>query len=507
MLPPTFYTPLATLSGESASVPTTPRSTTDSVAGSCAGSIYSDIFAPDMGTLMSRAELSLAKGVQRNHTAFAKLIALELGTSNYAVEKIDKENLVIQWFDGRNRVWVRGGGARNLHDVATETLYRLFSHLSEEVKANFGNKGFISPVVDLLKNHLQRDGTSQMPPLDGDQTRGLLRFSCGSVFDFRTGAVRPCTPEDRISLCTGYRYSDWDCNPDTKGFLTQLCADLNELWEQDADIDQLEHIEERLDRAVQESTLYRIVYGLFEDHSVALWMMRQFVRAAAGLGGYEEILFMVDPRGTNGKGTLLNILKAILGATSGSGYYGSLEYAKHFLGTGAARMNINNPDIAALSGKRAVAVNESPHEGGASGSSHVFNTTLCKSLASGDEPILASAKYKDPMSFQPQCLLLFCTNSNPEFPANDGGFKSRVSWVNMPFEWVADPTQPGQRRIDVSIKEQVVKTLQPEFLFWAKLLAPGLLRPKCRHGMFLFCVCCVLCSCNCIFVLCCIVFV
>ena len=98
--------------------------------------------------------------MQRNHTAFAKLIASELGTSNYAVEKIDKENLVIQWFDGRNRVWVRGGGARNLHDVATETLYRIFSHLSEEAKANFGNKGFISFVVDLLKNNLQRDGTS-----------------------------------------------------------------------------------------------------------------------------------------------------------------------------------------------------------------------------------------------------------------------------------------------------------------------------------------------------------
>lgn len=203
------------------------------------------------------------------------------------------------------------------------------------------------------------------------------------------------------------------------------------------------------------------MYGLFEDHSVALWMLRHFVCAAAGLGGYEGMLFMVDPRGTNG------------------GYYASLEYAKHFMGTGASKSNINNPNIAALVGRRVVAVNETPSEGHG-GSSGTFNTTLAKSLASGDEPLSAMAKYKDPMSYKPQCLLVFCTNCNPEVPGNDGGFKSRVSYVTMPFEWVAQPTEPGQRRIDVSIKERVVKTLQPEFFFWARLLAPGLLNPKGR---------------------------
>jgi hypothetical protein len=123
-------------------------------------------------------------------------------------------------------------------------------------------------------------------------------------------------------------------------------------------------------------------------------------------------------------------------------------------------------------------VNETPAEDDSRASS-CFNATLAKALASGDEPMSATAKYKDPSSFYPQCLLMFCTNSHPIFPAKDGGLKSRISYVAMPFEWVQEVTQAGQRQIDASIKETVVKMLQPEFLFWARLLAQGL-KPKGR---------------------------
>ena len=55
-------------------------------------------------------------------------------------------------------------------------LHRMFPELEDEVRTIFGNKGFVSPIVDLLKNYLERDSTAKMPPLDGEQTRGLLRF-------------------------------------------------------------------------------------------------------------------------------------------------------------------------------------------------------------------------------------------------------------------------------------------------------------------------------------------
>jgi hypothetical protein len=448
----------------------TPRSSASDRAASV--SVYSRAFAPDEATLVRRALTSLKPKVSVNHAAFARLVAMRLA-SFYAVEREDKENLVIQWFDPLRGVWVRGGGARRLHEVATEILYEIFEDtLDEEAASIFGNKNFISPVVDLVKNYLPR--AQEMPPLDGDRSRGLLRFSCGTVLDFGTGEVRRGQPEDRISLSTGYEYRDWDATLETKGLVGRLCADLNTLWEQGRDVDELCE-PERLERLLHESPLYRMFYSLFEDHSTAFWLLRQGVRAAAGLAGYEEVLFLVDSRGSNGKGTWLAVMKALLGVDNG--YYATLEYEKHFMGNGMAQKCINNPDIAALAGKRFVAVNESPESAGGG----QLNTTLVKRLACGsDDPIVANAKYKDPAAFQPQCLLAFCTNHEPEFPVKDGGFRSRVGYVNMPFEWVQEPTEAGQRKIDTDIKERVARTVQPEFLFWARHLVPGLMRPKAR---------------------------
>ena len=83
----------------------------------------------------------------------------------------------------------------------------------------------------------------------------------------------------------------------------------------------------------------------------------------------------------------------------------------HFVGSGMAKQSINNPEIAALAGKRFVAVHESPENT----MCQQLNTTLIKRLASGgDDPISAMAKYKDPTAFLPQCRVSFCTNSEPE---------------------------------------------------------------------------------------------
>ena len=87
-------------------------------------------------------------------------------------------------------------------------------------------------------------------------------------------------------------------------------------------MEDLQNASQRLERAFEASTLYRVLYQLFEDHSMGFWLLRQSVRAVAGLGGFEELLFLVDPRGANGKGTWLALLKTMLG-TSNNGYYGT----------------------------------------------------------------------------------------------------------------------------------------------------------------------------------------
>ena len=95
-------------------------------------SVYTRAFAPDEATLTRRTRTSLRPRVPVNHAAFARLIARRL-EAYYAIEREDKENLVVQWFDPGRCIWVRGGGARRLHEVAAEILYEVFEDLSEEV--------------------------------------------------------------------------------------------------------------------------------------------------------------------------------------------------------------------------------------------------------------------------------------------------------------------------------------------------------------------------------------
>ncbi len=273
-----------------------------------------------------------------DHAAFAKLVALELRPV-YAIERDDKENLVVQWFDPVRAILVRGGGARALHEVSTDILRELFSNMGTDVSEKqmliFGNKGFISPVVDLTKNFLPR--ANDMPPMDGDSVRGLLRFACGTVLNLLTGEMRRCQPEDRISLSTGYAYQDWDASLAVKGLVARVCARLNALWGNDQDVDDLED-QRLLDELLEASPLYRFFYSLYEDHSMAFWHLRQSVRAVAGLPGFEELLFLVDSRGSNGKSTWLQLLKAILGVEGG--YFATLDYEKHFIGSGMSQKNV-----------------------------------------------------------------------------------------------------------------------------------------------------------------------
>ena len=105
--------------------------------------------------------------------------------------------------------------------------------------------------------------------------------------------------------------------------------------------------------------------------------------------------------GNNGKGTLINLLMAVLGAKE-DGYYGQLDFEKHFLNGGTGKYNVNAPDIALLEGQRVVVVNEAPGMKGGT-----LNVGLIKRLLSLDAQIQATAKYKDPAAWTSMLHLLF----------------------------------------------------------------------------------------------------
>ena len=266
--------------------------------------------------------------------------------------------------------------------------------------------------------------------LDGDQTRGLLMFSCGRVMNLMTNEVRFARPEDRISRCTGYRYKEFsDMALQTRA--CKLAAALQMVWDEGNEDIPAELVTELNSMAgVSEdgklgsstgssvSKVLRFFYGLFEDWSLALWLLRQSVRALGGLQGFEEFLFMTNSSGSNGKGTWIALLSKALGGSDPTSYFYTLDFSKHFVGMDAKG---NNPEIAECEGKRFVSVNESPDMGH---SNRTLNVDLIKKLSVGsDNPITGMAKYKDPRLFNPQMLLAFFAQDAPEFPKKDGGLR------------------------------------------------------------------------------------
>ena len=63
---------------------------------------------------LARALFSIGEDSRHvDHEAFARLVVDRI-EEGFAIESDAKENLVIQWFNYRDRVWVKAGGGRRL---------------------------------------------------------------------------------------------------------------------------------------------------------------------------------------------------------------------------------------------------------------------------------------------------------------------------------------------------------------------------------------------------------
>eukprot|EP00969_Alexandrium_andersonii_P174312 7707118-Alexandrium_andersonii.AAC.1 len=108
----------------------------------------------------------------------------------------------------------------------------------------------------------------------------------------------------------------------------------------------------------------------------------------------------------------------------------------------------NAPELDACQGKRHVTVNEAF----SAAQKHVIlNPTTIKKLVSLDDPVATTGKYKDPCLWKGQCMLLIASNTSPRFPPDDGGCKSRLAFVNMPFTFVQEPKGTTQRKLDPKV--------------------------------------------------------
>jgi putative DNA primase/helicase len=130
-----------------------------------------------------------------------------------------------------------------------------------------------------------------------------------------------------------------------------------------------------------------------------------------------QVFFVLEGSGSNGKGSLLRTLAAMLGAYAA-------ELSPNLI-TSAYSNNANasSPALASLKGIRLGSVPELPSKRG-------FDTAFVKQFAGGDS-ITARTNYGDPFTFKPEGKLWISTNDMPEIAASDEAMWRRI--VPIPF--------------------------------------------------------------------------
>lgn len=95
-----------------------------------------------------------------------------------------------------------------------------------------------------------------------------------------------------------------------------------------------------------------------------------------------------------------------------------------------------------------------------------LNEGLIKNITGGD-PMTARGLYKDPITFQPQCKIIICTNNKPNFNANDEANVDRLKFLPFKARFVDNPKKnSNERQVILDIDKILIKDNLNEFFSW-----------------------------------------
>ena len=183
----------------------------------------------------------------------------------------------------------------------------------------------------------------------------------------------------------------------------------------------------------------------------------QFMQRLLGYGvtglNKEHILPIFYGRGRNGKDTLLNILREVLGFMATPGFNDVL------ISNGRHNVGRATPEIYDLLGRRMVWATETDI-------SDKLNVNQVKMLT-GSETLRARPLYGNPVEFTATHLLMLSTNHIPQLPAKreDYAIWKRLLLVEFPYSFVEEPQNEMERPIDYDLGEKLKKEL-PGILNW-----------------------------------------
>lgn len=229
------------------------------------------------------------------------------------------------------------------------------------------------------------------------------------VLNLKTGTFRPGEPEDYIKTITQTEFLGID----------ETCP----RWER---------------------FLLEIFDGNFE---LIDYIQRLFGYGITGLNTMHICPVLWGEEGRNGKGTLLETLKNVLGTLAYKTEAEMFLMQKFTSGGGGAP----NTGILQLRGKRIVWASEID-EG------QKLNVGRIKELVGGDTLSGRPLYGKEHIEFEPSHLLMLITNHKPKIPANDNAMWERVSLIPFTVSFVENPEKPNQYKAD----HNLIKDLKAE---------------------------------------------
>lgn len=235
------------------------------------------------------------------------------------------------------------------------------------------------------------------------------------IIDLKTGGLRPGEPADYIKTVAPIEYHGLD-----------IAAPIFE----------------------------RFISEIFNgDMELISFIQRLLGYGITGLTTYHVYPIFYGPQGRNGKSSLLEIIKFVLGDLAYKARSETLLESRHAPQRGSA-----DADTLAFKGKRIIWASETA-EG------RKLNAARIKELSGGDT-LNARAPYgRDTVEFSPTHLLILLTNECPQAKASDLALWERIHLIPFTVHFVDDPKEQNEKKADHELLEKL-KFEAPGILAW-----------------------------------------
>ena len=183
------------------------------------------------------------------------------------------------------------------------------------------------------------------------------------------------------------------------------------------------------------------------DQEMADFVVRLLGYALLGEKHLHIWVIMYGPLSRNGKDTLMNVVKRVLGKRLHVRIPVSMLVEQKF----QRNSSQPEPDLLALRGTRIAYASEA-------NSRQALDQAKIKDLTGGGYITARGITDKDMTEWRQSALLLLLTNYLPKLDSDDDGFKARTVCVEWPVKFVANPTKPWERQIDY----EMARKMEPE---------------------------------------------